>query len=310
MHHTKPLPPTHPLRDDTIYRLPYKARQIEGPGLFYLGIIDYLQKYTFAKKVERFYKRFLRCYDKQGISDVPPRDYCDRFVERVIGRVGDSNLGDPQLFSEFDETAYNQQLDTAWNEQSNEPLDDSSTFVHTGRRRWGPSLSGSSTTHTLRDTPNPLSSVSAPLRNDNIRSHVHSQPVFAIDQSSSPFDSRTPAQRSRMVLRSQTLDPAPSSSAMKNGLYLSESNLPAMEAHALASECGANQSATSLLHSTSSRHSTTPQSGRSSNSTSERQGAVMPTHLEESSSSEQEKALDTIIENGTLPEMYVERDVV
>lgn len=36
----------------------------------------------------------------------------------------------------------------------------------------------------------------------------------------------------------------------------------------------------------------------------------MPTHLEESSSSEQEKALDTIIENGTLPEMYVERDVV
>lgn len=68
--------------------------------------------------------------------------------------------------------------------------------------------------------------MSAPLRNDNIRSHVHSQPVFAIDQSSSPFDSRTPAQRSRMVLRSQTLDPAPSSSAMKNGLYLSESNLP------------------------------------------------------------------------------------
>lgn len=137
MHHTKTPSPTHPLRDDTIYRLPYKARQIEGPGLFYLGIIDYLQKYTFAKKVERFYKRFLRCYDKQGISDVPPRDYCDRFVERVIGRVGDSNLGDPQLFSEFDETAYNQQLDTAWNEQSNEPLDDSSTFVHTGRAPLG-----------------------------------------------------------------------------------------------------------------------------------------------------------------------------
>lgn len=78
---------THPHRDDTVNRVPYKARQIEGPGLFYLGIIDYLQKYTFAKKLERFYKRFFRCYDKQGISDVPPRDYCDRFVERVIGRV-------------------------------------------------------------------------------------------------------------------------------------------------------------------------------------------------------------------------------
>lgn len=34
---------------------------------------------------------------------------------------------------------------------------------------------------------------------------------------------------------------------MKNGLYLSESNLPAMEAHALASECGANQSATIVV---------------------------------------------------------------
>ena len=73
--------------NDSGYQTAYKTRVIEGPGLFYLGIIDYLQKYTFAKKLERFYKRFFRCYDKQGISDVPPRDYCDRFVERVIGRV-------------------------------------------------------------------------------------------------------------------------------------------------------------------------------------------------------------------------------
>lgn len=290
----------------------YRARQIEGPGLFYIGIIDYLQKYTFAKKIERFYKRFIRCYDKQGISDVPPQYYRDRFVERVIGRVGVSSVCNSKLFCEFDETAY-QQLDTVWNEQSNEPLDDSSTFVHTGDCHWGPSLLGSSTTHTMRDTPNPLSSssVSAPLYSDNIRSNLHSQPVFAIGQSSSPYDSRqSTSQHSRVMLRSQTLDPVPSSNLIRNGLYMSESNLPAMESHALASECGGNQSAISLLHSASSRHSNTPQSGWSTTSSSDRPGLNMPTHMEGSSDTDESKCLDTIIESGTLPEMYVERDVV
>ena len=73
--------------NDLNYQAAYKTRVIEGPGLFYLGIIDYLQKYTFSKKIERVWKRFVMGLDKQGISDVPPREYRDRMIERVIGKV-------------------------------------------------------------------------------------------------------------------------------------------------------------------------------------------------------------------------------
>ena len=73
--------------NDSGYQTAYKTRVIEGPGLFYLGIIDYLQKYTLMKRLERLWKRFVRGLDKQGISDVPPREYRDRMMERVIGKV-------------------------------------------------------------------------------------------------------------------------------------------------------------------------------------------------------------------------------
>ena len=68
-------------------QIPYGTRLIEGPGIFYLGIIDYLQKYTFKKKLERFWKCFFRCADRDGISDVPPLNYRNRILERVVGNV-------------------------------------------------------------------------------------------------------------------------------------------------------------------------------------------------------------------------------
>lgn len=66
---------------------PYITPSIEGPGIFYIGIIDYLQKYTLKKKLERIWKCFFRCADRSGISDVPPIQYRDRIMNRVIGRV-------------------------------------------------------------------------------------------------------------------------------------------------------------------------------------------------------------------------------
>ena len=63
------------------------TRVIEGPGLFYIGIIDYLQKYTFAKKVERFWKVYIKGLSGQDISDVPPERYRDRILQKVVGNV-------------------------------------------------------------------------------------------------------------------------------------------------------------------------------------------------------------------------------
>mgnify|MGYP000639533201 CR=1 FL=1 len=43
---------------------------IEGPGVFYMGIIDMLQAWTWGKKLERFTKRYLLCSDVQGAFTV------------------------------------------------------------------------------------------------------------------------------------------------------------------------------------------------------------------------------------------------
>jgi 1-phosphatidylinositol-4-phosphate 5-kinase len=63
------------------------AAVIEGPGTFYLGIIDILQDWSFIKKVERTLKRFLLCHDPRGISVMPPDDYAERFRRRVIEAI-------------------------------------------------------------------------------------------------------------------------------------------------------------------------------------------------------------------------------
>lgn len=60
---------------------------IQGPGLVFIGIIDYLQKYTLLKKLERIWKVIFRCKDRNGISDLPPDNYKNRIMERVIGKV-------------------------------------------------------------------------------------------------------------------------------------------------------------------------------------------------------------------------------
>ena len=66
---------------------PYASSVIQGPGLVFIGIIDYLQKYTLLKKLERIWKVIFRCKDRNGISDLPPDNYKNRIMERVIGKV-------------------------------------------------------------------------------------------------------------------------------------------------------------------------------------------------------------------------------
>jgi hypothetical protein len=65
------------------------AEVVQAPGTYYFGIIDILQEWNFAKKVERFYKVYLRFNAADGISAVPPDAYQGRFMTRVANDIFD-----------------------------------------------------------------------------------------------------------------------------------------------------------------------------------------------------------------------------
>ena len=65
------------------YRI-FKQVSDEYSNLVYcFGIIDYFQKWTFGKYMERFAKRFTNCNSNLNTSAQPPRKYALRFQEFV-----------------------------------------------------------------------------------------------------------------------------------------------------------------------------------------------------------------------------------
>ncbi|ETO06744.1 phosphatidylinositol-4-phosphate 5-kinase [Reticulomyxa filosa] len=60
------------------------ARIIEGPGIYFVGIIDMLQSWNTEKKVENFSKTYFRCKDKNGVSCVEPKFYRKRFLRKMF----------------------------------------------------------------------------------------------------------------------------------------------------------------------------------------------------------------------------------
>jgi 1-phosphatidylinositol-4-phosphate 5-kinase len=57
---------------------------VEGPGLYYFGIIDILQEWNFKKQLERFYKVYILGQDGNGISAMRPNEYSERFWQRCV----------------------------------------------------------------------------------------------------------------------------------------------------------------------------------------------------------------------------------
>ena len=52
-------------------------------SIYYIGIIDILQRYDFSKKMEHFFKANMRCMDAHGISAVNVQDYASRFLNAM-----------------------------------------------------------------------------------------------------------------------------------------------------------------------------------------------------------------------------------
>ena len=57
-----------------------QAQVIEGPGIYYMGIIDALQGYTWKKRLETMFKAYIKGSDADGISCVEPTKYRKRFM--------------------------------------------------------------------------------------------------------------------------------------------------------------------------------------------------------------------------------------
>lgn len=61
-----------------------QARIVEGPGMYYFGIIDILQEFNFSKRLERFVKVYFKFQDPDGVSVIEPNAYAKRFWQRCI----------------------------------------------------------------------------------------------------------------------------------------------------------------------------------------------------------------------------------
>lgn len=62
------------------------AREIIFPDdstVCVIGVIDILQEWNFHKKLERFFKVYIRHLDREGISCIEPYKYATRFNLRV-----------------------------------------------------------------------------------------------------------------------------------------------------------------------------------------------------------------------------------
>merc|ERR1712032_322978 len=80
---------------DGVYSV-YDAKYVEGPGSYCIGIIDMLQKWDLNKKAERFIKAALRGKDPNGISCVPPKQYQQRFMDKMI-EIGIGNEEEDEM---------------------------------------------------------------------------------------------------------------------------------------------------------------------------------------------------------------------
>lgn len=57
--------------------------RVVGPEAYYMGIIDYQQKWNLQKRLERFAKINFKGADAQGLSSIEPDLYRDRFVRHI-----------------------------------------------------------------------------------------------------------------------------------------------------------------------------------------------------------------------------------
>lgn len=61
----------------------FNANEVSGPSVYYLGLIDILQKWTIGKRMERAYKLLVLRKDGRGVSAMHPKPYAIRFQQKL-----------------------------------------------------------------------------------------------------------------------------------------------------------------------------------------------------------------------------------
>jgi hypothetical protein len=81
-----------------------RAVIVEGPGVYFAGIIDVLQAYTWEKWFENLFKTRILLYSREGISCIRPDPYAKRFRQRVINQLIENYHNELESFEEDDFT--------------------------------------------------------------------------------------------------------------------------------------------------------------------------------------------------------------
>ena len=69
------------------------AAVVEGPGTYYLGIVDVLTEWDWRKRAEHLVKRYLLMKDGAGISCIEPNEYALRFQHALTDELLDNGEG-------------------------------------------------------------------------------------------------------------------------------------------------------------------------------------------------------------------------
>ena len=170
-----------------------------------------------------------------------------------------------------------------------------SAFVSTGSRRHP-------VAHSLRSNSISLGASALSSRTDSSRLHGHSQSVIVVDNPDAP------AMDIRVVTRAQTVEPSMPAMPHRTVLHMSDTNLQALDSpRSGAPEFFPIPSNASLMHSSSSRFGVTPASVRSVDSQHERQTKSVPRH---DTTPDVENGLMTIDESGSIPDVFMQRNLV
>ena len=65
------------------YSLPLEVGKVRGPDCYYMAIVDFQQKWTIMKKLERYFKVAVQGVDKDGLSAINPDAYFRRFSAKL-----------------------------------------------------------------------------------------------------------------------------------------------------------------------------------------------------------------------------------
>lgn len=61
----------------------FAAKTVSGPAVYHLGIVDFLQDWTFKKRLERAFKTYVTRKDPDGLSVMEPTAYKLRFQSKM-----------------------------------------------------------------------------------------------------------------------------------------------------------------------------------------------------------------------------------